>query len=100
MSERSEQIAEITIDNKLFPVRRENLSVFRHIGEYAMYDHCHIQSAEGVEGYIWSYNPIFDKYLQLAIDHAAYMELNKSKPDEIVLKYFSDHVSDVITQRR
>jgi len=87
MSER-EVLATVNAGGERFEATKENLSVFRHIGKYALYNHCFLE-INGNQGiYIWAEMEGHDDLASVAVENECALHLNIQEVADVDRKAF------------
>lgn len=71
-----EPFAKIRAEEGEFEMRRDNTSLFRHLGNYALYDHVFVVVGEDAGIYIWRTHPNYDEVSTLAVENECALHLN------------------------
>lgn len=83
MGERKEPIITLTVNGEELPITRDNLTVYRHLGANALYDHVFITTADEQKGvYIWRHNDSFEEISKVAEDNQSRIMLNIPEPSD------------------
>lgn len=93
--ENSRSFGKITVGKEQFEVTTSNLRVVEYIAQFAIFNHCTIETPEGSKGYIWQQSSegdeTYDRYFNFALLNDAEVTKNTREPTEYVLDNFIAH---------
>lgn len=77
MSEKRERVfGEVPVGDEIVELRGENVTLYRHLGNYAVFDHMFVRIGEDSGAYLWRTHTQFHEFATLAVDHDALLVLN------------------------
>jgi hypothetical protein len=87
-----EGFARITINGEAHEVHQGNASVFRHLGNAALYDHVFIVVNENDGAYIWRHNEAHEELEALASQNGCPLHLNLPEASDLDKTNYEKHV--------
>lgn len=87
----SERFGKMNVNGEKVELTRENVSVFRHLGRYALYDHVFVQTGENEGVYVWAHNSSFEALCEAAAEALCVQHLNLPEVSEQDEKNYMRH---------
>lgn len=102
MNERDETFEKVKFGKEVVELTPNNTSIFRHLGQYALFDHAFVHWPNKDEekperwGYIWNENPLFNKIAERAIIQSLTQHLNLPEVSETDYNnWVRHHITDI-----
>lgn len=83
MENSREPIAEVTINGERHEARRDNASLFRHLGRHAIFDHVFLQTSENTGAYIFNHINGYEELSEFMMRNGYPMHVNLPEASQL-----------------
>ena len=89
----SKQFGNLNVNGEDLPLSRDNVTLYKHLGAHAVYDHLFITVGEDKGLYVWNYHSQYQELAARAVKAEAVLHLNITEPSRCDVEALLDHTT-------